>query len=77
VQSSPAQNAPGNTTAVPADGSTQRDFKLKVPDGFGGLKDLPGTTNADPDPTAGSVLNTPTDQQIILPPNDANPGPGR
>jgi len=75
VQFSPAQNPPGNTNAAPPDGSTQRDLKLEVPDGFGSLKDLPDATGADPDPTTG-VLITPTDPQI-LPPNDNDPGPGR
>jgi len=72
VQSFPPQNPPNNTNAAPPDGSTQRDLKLEIPDGFGGLKDLPGLTGIDPDPTTG-VLITPTD----LPPNDNDHGPGR
>jgi hypothetical protein len=52
-------------SAVPPDGSTQRDLKLEVPDGFGGPEDLPDATKADPDPSTGSVLITPTDPQIL------------
>jgi hypothetical protein len=49
---------------------TQRDLKLKVPDGFGGLKDLPDGA----DPATGSALITPTDSQTLSP-NDNDPGP--
>ena len=78
VQSSPAQNPPSNTNAAP-DSSIQRDLKLEVPDGFGGMKYLPDAgadpTAADPDSTTG-VSITPTDPQILLP-NDNDPGPER
>jgi hypothetical protein len=76
VRFSPAQNPSGDMNFAPPDGSTQRDLKLEVPDGFGGLKDLPDdATKADPDSATGSGL--PTDPQNLPPnPNDST-GPGR
>jgi hypothetical protein len=57
VSPAPAQNPSGDMNFAPPDGSTQRNLKLEVPDGFGGLKDLPDdATKADPDPAPGSVL---------------------
>jgi hypothetical protein len=67
--SAPAPNPSDNMTVAPRDGSTQRDLKLMVPDGFGGLTDLPDATKFDSDPSTGSVLITPADPQI-LPPNE-------
>jgi len=64
-------------TVAPPGGSTQRDLKLEVPDGFGGLKDLPDATNADPDPSTGSVLIAPTDPQILPPNENDTTGPKR
>ncbi len=71
IQFSPPQNPSGDMNFAPSDGSTQRDLKLEVPDGFGGLKDLPDdATTADPNSATGSVLITPTVPQIL--PANAN-----
>jgi hypothetical protein len=72
VPSSPAQNPSGNMNAALPDGSTQSGLKLEVPDGFGGLKDLPDAAKTDPDPSTGSVVITPTDPQIIMPPKETD-----
>jgi hypothetical protein len=72
VSPAPAQNPPGDMNFVPSDGATQRDLSLKVPDGFGGLKELPDdATKTDPDSGTGSVI-TPADPQMILPPNGSD-----
>ena len=78
VSPAPAQNPSGDMNFAPPDGSTQRNLKLEVPDGFGGLKDLPDdVTKADPDPATGSVLITPTDPQILPPNENDTTGPKR
>jgi hypothetical protein len=77
-----AENPAGNPTIAPPDGSTQRDFKLMMPDGSGGLKELPDLSNLSdattigPDSSVGSVLVAPTDPQILPPKeDDSSPGP--
>jgi hypothetical protein len=68
LPSSPAQNPYDNRIAAPPDGPTQRDLKLMVPDGSGGLKELPDIA---PEHSTGSTLITPTDPPI-LPPNETD-----
>jgi hypothetical protein len=78
ISPAPAQNPSGDMNFAPPDGATQRDLKLEVSDGFGGLKDLPDdATKADPDPAPGSVLITPTDPQILPPNENDTTGPER
>jgi hypothetical protein len=79
IPPAPAQNPSGDMNFAPPDGATQGDLRHEVPDGFGGLKDLPDdATKADPDSATGSVLITPADPQMILPPNGSDTtGPER
>jgi hypothetical protein len=81
VPPAPAQTPSYSVTvAPPAEGSTQRDLKIMVPDGAGGLTELPqfqDVTKVAPGSSDGSVLIVPPDPQI-LPPDESNTtGPER
>jgi len=62
----PAQNPSGSVNVTPPDGPTGRDLELMVPDGSGGLKELPELVS--PDSSTGAVLITPDPQ--VLPQNE-------
>jgi hypothetical protein len=69
VPAPPVQNPIDNLTvdpSDPSDGSTGRNLDLMVPDGYGGLIELPALQD-DPVSSIGSVLIAPTDPHILPP----------
>jgi len=77
VSAVPRASPPNNAIVVPppdTSGNAARpppEFKILVPDGFGGLKEVPSMTDSAPDQT-GSTTTLPT-QPLTEPNGDGNP----